>query len=202
MLFAAGIAREFIIYALLAFLFCIAIAVTLEPYRVARILSFLDPWAQMKGSGFQIIQSFVAFSNGGLFGVGLGESKQKLFFLPEAHTDFVLAVIGEEMGLVGVLTIVLSLLGLTALGYKTAFDQPTPYRQFLAFGLSTLLGMEALLNMGVVMGLLPTKGMPLPFVSSGNSSLLVFMVIGGILAKLASHSGPTQSGPTPHPAKT
>lgn len=198
MLFAAGITRGFIIYALLAFFVCITIAVTLEPYRMARILSFLDPWAQIKGSGFQIIQSFVAFSNGGLFGVGLGESKQKLFFLPEAHTDFVLAVIGEEMGLVGVLTVVFSLLGLTALGYKTAFEQPSPYRQFLAFGLSTLLGMEALLNMGVVMGLLPTKGMPLPFVSSGNSSLLVFMVVGGILAKLAANS--TASDPKPSQA--
>lgn len=186
MLFAAGITRQFVWSILGFFAFCIGLAVTLEPYRVARILSFLDPWAQMKGSGFQIIQSFVAFSNGGLFGVGLGESKQKLFFLPEAHTDFVLAVVGEEMGLVGVLAVVLSLLGLTAIGYKTSFEQPTAYRRFLAFGLSTLLGLEALLNMGVVMGLLPTKGMPLPFVSSGNSSLLVFMVIGGILAKLAS----------------
>lgn len=185
MLFAAGITREFVIYTLAAFVLCIIIAVTLEPYRIARVLSFLDPWSQMKGSGFQIIQSFVAFSNGGLFGVGLGESKQKLFFLPEAHTDFVLAVVGEEMGLVGVLTIIFCLLGLTILGYVTAYEQPSPYRQFLAFGLSTLLGMEALLNMGVVMGLLPTKGMPLPFVSSGNSSLLVFMVIGGIISKLA-----------------
>ena len=185
MLFAAGITRQFILSTIFLFLLLIALAVTIEPYRVARVLSFLDPWAQMKGSGFQIIQSFVAFSNGGMFGVGLGESKQKLFFLPEAHTDFVLAVVGEEMGLVGVLTVALCLLALTAIGYQTSFQQPTSYRRFLAFGLSTLLGLESLLNMGVVMGLLPTKGMPLPFVSSGNSSLLVFMVIGGILAKLA-----------------
>ena len=90
------------------------------------------------------------------------------------------------MGLVGVLTVACSLLGLTAIGYQASFGQPTSYRRFLAFGLSTLMALEALLNMGVVMGLLPTKGIPLPFVSSGNSSLLVFMVIGGILAKLAS----------------
>lgn len=184
MLFAAGITRKLVLGAVGAFVGAIAAAVIVEPYRVARILSFLDPWAAVKGSGFQIIQSFVAFQNGGLLGVGLGESKQKLFFLPEAHTDFILAVIGEELGLIGVLLVATALLGLCHIGYKIAGLQTDSYRRFLAFGLTTTLAFQAVLNMGVAMGLLPTKGMPLPFVSSGNSSLLVFLAISAILARL------------------
>lgn len=184
MLFAAGITRKLVLGAVGAFVGAIIAAVIIEPYRVARIMSFLDPWAAVKGSGFQIIQSFVAFQNGGLLGVGLGESKQKLFFLPEAHTDFILAVIGEELGLLGVLLVASSLLGLCYIGYKIADLQTCSYRRFLAFGLTTTLAFQAVLNMGVAMGLLPTKGMPLPYVSSGNSSLLVFLAISAILARL------------------
>lgn len=184
MLFSAGVTRRFVLAAFGAFVGAIGLAVALEPYRVTRIMSFLDPWAAVKGSGFQIIQSFVAFQNGGLLGVGLGESKQKLFFLPEAHTDFILAVIGEELGLVGVLLVAFALLGLCHIGYKIASLQESSYRRFLAFGLTTTLAFQACLNMGVAMGLLPTKGMPLPFISSGNSSLLVFLAISAILARL------------------
>ncbi len=188
MLFAAGVSRRFVLSAVAAFVLAIAVAVIFEPYRIARVMSFLDPWATIKGSGFQIIQSFVAFQNGGLLGVGLGESKQKLFFLPEAHTDFILAVIGEELGLVGVLIVCLAFITLCFIGFKIAAQQRLPYRRFLAFGLTLLVAMQAIINMGVTMGLLPTKGMPLPYVSSGNSSLLVFLLISAILARLGRDS--------------
>ncbi len=189
MLFAAGVTRRFVAWMLGAFGGGIGLAVIFEPYRIARVMSFLDPWTTIRAGGFQIIQSFIAFQNGGLLGAGLGESKQKLFFLPEAHSDFILAVIGEEMGLLGVLIICLSFLYLTYTGYRIASLQADPYRRFLAFGLTSLVAMEAVINMGVCMGLLPTKGMPLPFVSSGNSSLLVFLVISAILARLARGTG-------------
>lgn len=185
MLFVAGLPRRLVFGGLASAVAVAFAAVIFEPYRIARILSFLDPWAKVRGSGFQIIQSFVAFQNGGLFGAGLGESKQKLFFLPEAHTDFILAVIGEELGLVGVLLVCLTLAYFVLLGFRVATLQREPYRRFLAFGLTATVGIQACINMGVCMGLLPTKGMTLPFISSGNSSLLVFLVISAILAKLA-----------------
>jgi cell division protein FtsW len=188
MLFAAGVTRKFILTAVAAFAGGIGIAVIFEPYRMARVMSFLDPWSQVKGSGFQIIQSFVAFQNGGLLGVGLGESKQKLFFLPEAHTDFILAVIGEELGLLGVLMVCAAFGYLGYLGFKIAHAQKTAHRRFLAFGITVTITVQACINIGVCMGLLPTKGMTLPFVSSGNSSLLVFLVISAILTKLAGAS--------------
>jgi cell division protein FtsW len=184
MLYVAGVSRKLIAStAALGFSVLVG-AVVLEPYRMARIMAFLDPWATLKGSGFQIIQSFVAFQNGGLFGAGLGESKQKLFFLPEAHTDFILSVIGEELGLIGVLLILTLFSYLCFLGFKITMAQATSYRRFLGFGLTCLIGLEATTNMGVVMGLLPTKGMPLPFVSSGNTCLLVFLIVAAILARL------------------
>ncbi|MBM4251011.1 MAG: putative lipid II flippase FtsW [Deltaproteobacteria bacterium] len=185
MLFAAGVTRKFVLSAVGAFLGAVCLAIIFEPYRMARVMSFLDPWSQVKGSGFQIIQSFVAFQNGGLFGVGLGESKQKLFFLPEAHTDFILAVIGEESGLLGVLLVCACFLYLCAVGFQIAQNQNSPHKRFLAFGLTVTIVIQALINIGVCMGLLPTKGMTLPFVSSGSSSLLVFLMISAILTKLA-----------------
>jgi cell division protein FtsW len=184
MLFAAGVSRTFIAGSAAGAVLAVGAAVAVEPYRMARLLSFLDPWASARGSGFQIIQSFLAFQNGGLLGVGLGESKQKLFFLPEAHTDFILAVIGEELGLVGVALVCVLFFLLVRAGFRIAARQPTPHRRFLAFGLTLTIALQAGLNMGVAMGLLPTKGMPLPFISSGNSSLLVFLAISAILAKL------------------
>ena len=188
MMFAAGLSRRFVLAGLGLAASAVTFAVIFEPYRIKRILGFLDPWSQVKGSGFQIIQSFVAFQNGGLLGVGLGESKQKLFFLPEAHTDFILAVIGEELGLMGVLVVCSCFVYLTLIGFQVSVSQPTAYRRFLAFGLTSTLAVQACINMGVCMGLLPTKGMTLPLVSSGNSSLLVFLVISAILARLAKES--------------
>lgn len=197
MLIAAGVSRKFIFGAVASGVGAVIVAVIFEPYRIKRITSFLDPWGNVKGSGFQIIQSFVAFQNGGLFGAGLGESKQKLFFLPEAHTDFILAVIGEELGLVGVAVICLSFMALCWIGFRIAEQQKLPYRRFLAFGLTLLIAMQSVINMAVAMGLLPTKGMPLPYVSSGNSSLLVFLLVSAILARL----GRDAAGEQPHAGK-
>jgi cell division protein FtsW len=185
MLLVAGVSRGFVMSAIGLFIAGVGGAVLMEPFRMQRILSFLDPWSTVKGSGFQIIQSFVAFQNGGLFGVGLGESRQKLFFLPEAHTDFILSVIGEELGLVGVLLILLLFFLLTGIGVKIALAQTEPYRKFLAFGLTCVITLQAAINMGVTMGLLPTKGIPLPFISSGTSSLIASLMITAVLARLA-----------------
>lgn len=193
MLLVAGVSRRFILTAVGVFVGGVVIAVLMEPFRMARILSFMDPWSTVKGTGFQIIQSFVAFQNGGLLGQGLGESKQKLFFLPEAHTDFILSVIGEELGLVGVLLILLLFFLLTGIGLKITLAQTDPYRKFLAFGLTCVITLQAAINMGVTMGLLPTKGIPLPFISSGTSSLIASLMITAVLARLGKDISPKRT---------
>lgn len=185
MLLVAGVSRRLVVGAIVAGVLGISAAIIAEPFRMARITAFLDPWSTMQSGGFQIIQSFLAFNNGGLFGAGLGASKQKLFFLPEAQSDFILAVIAEELGLFGVLLVLSLFAYLGYVGFRIAGLQRDPYRKFLAFGLTTVLTLQAALNMGVTMGLLPTKGMPLPFISSGTSSLLVYLALTAILARLA-----------------
>jgi cell division protein FtsW len=191
MLFAAGLPQRYIAAGIAAAVAGVIGAVLVAPYRIARLLTFLDPWSQFKGGGFQIIQSYLGFQNGGLLGVGLGESRQKLFFLPEAHTDFILTVIGEELGLIGVLLICCLYLYLVYLGYKITSEQEVPYRKFLAFGLTSLIAFQAGLNMGVTMGVLPTKGITLPFVSNGSNSLIVFLFAIAILARI-SQEGPVK----------
>lgn len=161
------------------------IAILSAPYRAKRLVSFLDPWSNIKTGGFQIIQSFLGFQNGGLWGLGPGLSKQKLFFLPEAHTDFIFAVVAEEFGLFGTLVIVLLFVNLLRIGVNIALLQVNKHKKLLAIGITTLLVVQAVLNMGVVMGLLPTKGLPLPFISSGSSSMLVFMTSLGLLIRLS-----------------
>lgn len=185
LLFVAGVHRWIIFSTAGVGMAAVALAVIFEPYRMARSLSFLDPWSRVQTGGFQIIQSFLAFKNGGLLGVGLGESKQKLFFLPAAETDFILSVIAEELGLIGVLLICALFFYVSWLGFRIAALQTDHYRKFLAYGLTLVLTLQALMNMGVTMGLLPTKGISLPFVSSGNSALLVFLLLAGILARLS-----------------
>ncbi len=202
MLLVAGVSRRFIFSAIALFVGGVGGAILMEPFRMARILSFIDPWSTVRGSGFQIIQSFVAFQNGGLFGQGLGESKQKLFFLPEAHTDFILSVIGEELGLVGVLLILLLFFLLTGIGLKIALAQSEPYRKFLAFGLTCVITLQAAINMGVTMGLLPTKGIPLPFISSGTSSLIASLMITAVLARLGMETSPKEAPRDSYSPKT
>lgn len=151
--------------------------VMVAPYRLQRLLVFLDPWTQMRQGGFQIIQSYLGFQNGGLWGRGLGESKQKLFFLPEAHTDFILSVIGEELGFIAVLFLLLCYLSLIFCAFRITQKQRECYWYFACLGITLTLSLQTILNMGVVMGLLPTKGIPLPFISKGMSSLVTFLLM-------------------------
>ena len=154
-------------------------------YRLDRVLAFLDPFADPQGSGFQLVQSFIAFGSGGLMGKGLGESGQKLFYLPEAHTDFVFSILGEELGLWGTTSVVILFGILFIRGALTALEAPDLYTSLLAWGLTILLVMPGLLSMMVTTGLLPTKGLPMPFVSYGGSSLVVCMIIAGLLYNLS-----------------
>jgi cell division protein FtsW len=154
-------------------------------YRLRRILSFMDPWRDASSSGFQVVQSLIAFGSGELWGRGLGESRQKLFYLPEAHTDFVFSVIGEELGLLGAL-VVLVLFGIIIVrGLRLTSKIEEPFEQNLAFGLTVIVGLQALIHMGVVMGLMPTKGLVLPFISYGGSAMVVNLTEAGILLGLS-----------------
>lgn len=160
-------------------------AVSQEGYRLRRLLAFLDPWKDPTDSGFQIIQSFLALGRGGVWGVGLGEGRQKLFYLPEAHTDFILAVVGEELGLLGLL-LVLSLMGtLVARGCWIALRCPDSFGRLLAIGISLSIGVQAGINLGVITGLLPTKGMPFPYMSAGGSALVMTLWSTGILLNIS-----------------
>ncbi len=153
-------------------------------YMMTRITVFLDPWKDPEGKGFQIVQSFIAFGSGGLSGVGLGEGRQKLFFLPEAHTDFILSVIGEELGFMGVGAIIALYAMFLACGVTIAMRAKDLHGQYLALGLTFMVVLQAAINMAVVMGLLPPKGLTLPFISYGGTSLVVNMIAVGILLNI------------------
>jgi len=158
------------------------------PYRRARLLAFLDPWATYEESGYQYIQSLVGVASGGLTGTGLGESRAKWGFLPEAHTDFIFAIIGEELGLVGALAVVALFVTLCILGSRAALLAPDRFGMLLAAGVTVWFGTQAFVNIGVVIGLLPITGVPLPFVSYGGSSLLFNMAAAGLLLNVARQS--------------
>ena len=163
----------------------VLLAVLIEPYRVARITSFLDPGGDPGGAGFQLIQAKIALGSGGLFGVGLGESLQKAFYLPEAHTDMIAAVIGEELGLVGIGGLV-GLYGMFGYaGFRIAQSARDRYGKLLAAGLTSLVLVQALVNLFAVFGLAPLTGVPLPFVSYGNASLLVMLAAVGLLLNVS-----------------
>jgi cell division protein FtsW len=157
-------------------------------YRLNRWWAFLNPWEDPQGFGFQIIHSFLAFGSGGLLGVGIGNSKQKLFYLPEPHTDFILAIIAEEIGFIGVSVLLILFAVVVARGIKIALDAPELFGAYLAMGISCMLGLQVLVNMGVVMALLPTKGLTLPFISYGGSSLVVSLLGVGILLNISKRS--------------
>lgn len=185
-LFMNGLAKRYFV-TIFTFLFsAMTIAILVEPYRIKRIMTFLNPFKDPLGSGFQIIQSFVAVANGGVLGRGIGESQQKLFFLPEAHTDFILAVITEEMGFIGVLVLSFlysilfyAILRLVLLG-RNHQDR------LIATGVFATLVLTTIINMGVVAGALPTKGLPLPFISNGGSALIANYFVIGLMAQLSS----------------
>jgi cell division protein FtsW len=172
------------------------IAAVLEPYRRERLTSFIDPWSDPEGSGFQSVQAMVAIGSGGFFGVGLGESVQKLFYLPEAHTDMILAVIGEELGLFGI-SIVLFLYGMIAYaGLRAARTAREHYQKLLAAGITSMILIQAIVNFFAVLGLLPLTGVPLPFISYGNSNLIVLLAGMGILINVAHDGGRRARKPT------
>ncbi|MCC6767080.1 MAG: putative lipid II flippase FtsW [Deltaproteobacteria bacterium] len=189
MLFAGGVRWRHLVLPVLPIVPLAVWAVASSPYRLRRVLVFLDPWQHPRDAGFQLVQSFLAFGSGGLFGTGLGESKQKMFYLPEAHTDFIFSVIGEELGLVGALVVVGLFAVLAIRGLRVALNHPTTFGQLVAFGATTVLVLQAGINMAVVLGLLPTKGLALPFVSYGGSAMIGAMTAVGVLLALSRESG-------------
>jgi len=189
MLFVGGARPAHVAGLVLAGAAGMAFAVQVAPYRMRRLLAFLDPFQHSQDSGFQLVQSLLAFGSGGAAGVGLGQSKQKMLFLPEAHTDFIFALVGEELGLVGALVVLLLFAVVAVRGFRIAARHPDPFASLLAFGLTAVLVLSAVVNIGVVLGVLPTKGLPLPFVSYGGSALLATMIEVGLLAALSRMTG-------------
>jgi cell division protein FtsW len=186
MLFAAGTRLVFLAGALAPAVPVLAYLAIRADYRWERIVAFWDPWKDPGRAGFQIIQSFLAFGAGRVFGVGLGEGRQKLFYLPEVHTDFIFSVIGEELGLVGVTLLTALFAVLIIRGFQICFRARDPFGIYLSLGITVLIAIQTLLNMGVVMGLLPTKGSTLPFISYGGTSLVVNLMAVGILLNIHS----------------
>jgi len=166
-----------------------------EGYRMRRWLSFLNPWEDPTRTGFQIIQSFISFGSGGAFGVGLGNSMQKLFYLPEPHTDFILSVIAEEGGFIGVVIVVVLFSILVFRGFAISFQCPDLFGMLLSSGLTAVIALEVFINMAAVMGLIPTKGLVLPFLSYGGTSLIMCMMVVGILLNISSHQGREEGEP-------
>jgi len=176
MLFISGTRVSFLLMTILAsvpFLYYLVFSVD---YRRKRMLSFLNPWLDERGTGFQIVQSFIALGSGGLFGLGLGQSRQKLFFLPASHTDFILSIIGEELGFIGVVSVLILFAVLIWQGLRAAFKVDDIFRKMLIFGIIFTITFEVIVNVGVSLGILPTKGLPLPFVSYGGTSLVMHMI--------------------------
>ena len=157
-------------------------------YRRARVTAFLNPWADPSDTGYQTIQSLVGIASGGLFGVGLGASRAKYEFLPEAHTDFIFAIVAEELGLLGAAVVIGLFVALVYFGVRVALDTADPFGRLVATGITTWFGVQAFINIGAVVAVLPITGVPLPFVSFGGSSLVVTLVAAGILANIASHA--------------
>ena len=188
MIFAAGLHFRYFVGTMLAVLPIVYVVLMSAPYRRRRLMAFWDPWADPLGDGFQIIQSLIAVGTGGLFGRGLMAGAQKLFYLPEPHTDFIYAVIGEELGLLGATAVLVCFCLITWRGLRTAVRAPDRFGALLAVGLTTMVAAQAFMNISVVLGLMPTKGIPLPLVSAGGSSLLITLVGMGMLVNVSQHS--------------
>jgi cell division protein FtsW len=188
MVFAAGISYRYMLGAGLLALPALYVILMQADYRRRRLFSFMDPWADPLGDGFQIIQSLIAVGTGGVTGKGLMSGVQKLFYLPEPHTDFIFAVIAEETGLIGASMVVLCFCVIAWRGLRTSMRAPDSFGAFLALGITMMLVLQALVNISVVLGLMPTKGIPLPLVSNGGSSMLINLLGVGVLLNISQHS--------------
>jgi cell division protein FtsW len=193
LLFCAGIPLRVLVAPAVVSIAGAALYVVRNPYALARVRGFLDPWHLAQTEGFQLVQSFVAFGRGELLGVGLGDGRQKLFYLPEAHTDFILSVVAEELGLAGVLLVLGAFAAFLVAGARIARRARDPFALLTAFGMTALIALPAIVNAAVVMGLAPTKGFTLPFLSYGGNSLLVCALAVGILLRL----GACEAAPEP-----
>jgi cell division protein FtsW len=193
MVFAAGLNYRYIVGAALVALPLLYIAVMGSAYRRRRTLAFINPWQDPLGDGFQIIQSLIAIGTGGVWGKGLMNGVQKLFYLPEPYTDFIYSVIAEELGLIGATAVVLCFCIVTWRGLRVAVSAADPFGAFLALGLTTMVAAQAFMNISVVLGLMPTKGLPLPFVSAGGSSLVINLVGMGILLNVSQHTSSAEA---------
>lgn len=189
MLAVAGADRRYLALLAVLGLAAVALAVVIAPYRMARFTAFLDPWADPREHGYQTIQSLMAIGSGGLFGSGLGQGRQKLYYVPENHTDFIFAILSEELGFIGAALVILLFLVLVWRGINTALKAPDVFGSFLAAGLTIMIGFQALINMGVVTGMLPVTGITLPLVSYGGSSLIFSLLGVGILLNISRYAG-------------
>jgi len=187
MVFAAGLNYRYLVGSALAALPVLYIVLISAPYRRRRLLAFLDPWSDATGDGFQLIQSLISVGTGHVFGKGLMAGVQKLFYLPEPHTDFIYAVIGEELGLIGATVILVCFCVIAWRGVRIAMRAEDTFGSFVALGLTAMIAIQALVNISVVLGLLPTKGIPLPLVSAGGSSLLINLLGMGVLLNISQH---------------
>ena len=187
MIFAAGLDYRVLVGTLLAALPAAYIVIMSADYRRRRVITFLNPWSDPLGDGFQIIQSFIAVGTGGVFGRGLMQGVQKLFYLPEPHTDFIYAVVGEELGLIGTTAILLCFCVIAWRGLRIAMRAEDPFGSLVALGVTVMIAVQALINMSVVTGLLPNKGFPLPLLSFGGSSLLINLLGMGVLLNISQH---------------
>lgn len=193
LLFAAGAKLSYLVGSVLLALPLGYAAIATSPYRMKRILAFLDPWAHRHDVGYQVTESLMSIGSGGITGLGLGDGRQKLYFLPEAHTDFIFAIIGEELGLIGV-TLLVALYALVIWrGIRISLAAPETFGTYLGLGLTSIVAFQATVNMCVAMGLMPTKGLTLPFVSYGGSSLVVLMGAAGVLLSLSASAQPAGS---------
>lgn len=185
MLFVSGMKKRYLLAIIIPALIALPILILIEPYRLKRLMAFINPWASPKGEGYQLLQSLYALGSGGFFGVGLFNSRQKFRFLPFSESDFILSVIGEELGFIGVAILFGIMLFTSYRGYKTAIRCKTYLGFMMAFGITTVFLLQVLINALVVTGSIPPTGLPLPFVSCGNTSLIVFMTAFGILYRIS-----------------
>jgi cell division protein FtsW len=185
MLFVAGLSYRYIAAAVVAAIPVAYIAIASTPYRLQRVQTFFSPGSDPQGHGFQLLQSLIAVGSGGFSGVGLMESRQKLFFLPEAHTDFIFSVICEELGFIGAVVILTLFAVYGWRGFVAAMKAPDDFGRYLGIGVTTMVVGQALINLSVVLGLLPTKGIPLPFISYGGSSLMAMLLATGVLLNIS-----------------